>query len=174
MLLGGILVMGEEKIQQAVNIQLEVTMLRIHLQRSVVTRAGLVLAVFLAGCAMNLPDTSRTGSVHDITIEQEILPSEVSANIGDEVRFVNHRTTSIQVIFLEGDLDKVSCQRGFRSMGVMQEAAKVAPGDAASVCFNKPGLYSYTVRMTENVQGGETIHSGSIQVGKVATPVAKS
>ncbi len=146
-----------------------------HARHGVLTHAALVFGVILgAGCAMNLPSTSRTGSVHDITIEQEILPAEASANIGDEVRFVNHRTAAIQVIFLEGDLDKVSCQRGFRSLGVMREAAKVAPGDAASVCFNKPGFYSYTIRMTENVQGGETIRSGSIQVGKVATQTPKS
>jgi plastocyanin len=150
-------------------------MLRTHINHCIPTQVACVLGVILTvGCAMNLPNTSRTGSIHDITIEQEILPVEASANIGDEVRFVNHRTAAIKVIFLEGDLDKVSCQRGFRSMGMMREAAKIAPGDAASVCFNKPGFYSYTVRMTESVPGGEAIRSGSIQVGKVSTPSPKS
>lgn len=59
-------------------------------------------------------------------------------------------------------------------MGVMREAANIAPGDAASVCFNKPGFYSYTVRMTDSVPGGETIRSGSIQVGKVTLSTPKS
>jgi len=148
---------------------------RTHTIHGVLPQAALALGVILGmGCAMSIPNTSRTGSIHDITIEQEILPVEASANIGDEVRFVNHRTAAVKVIFLEGDLDKVSCQRGFRSMGVMREAAKIAPGDAASICFNKPGFYSYTVRITENVPGGETIRSGSIQVGKVSLPTPKS
>ena len=149
--------------------------MRTHTTYGVLTQATLALSVILGvGCAMGLPNTSRTGSIHDITIEQEILPVEASANVGDEVRFVNHRTADVKVIFLEGDLDKVSCQRGFRSMGVMREAAKIAPGDAASVCFNKPGVYSYTVRMTESVPGGETIRSGSIQVGKLPLSTPKS
>ena len=129
--------------------------MRTHAIHGVLLQAALASGVILGmGCAMSLPNASRTGSIHDITIEQEILPVEASANIGDEVRFVNHRTAPVKVVFLEGDLDKVSCQHGFRSMGVMREAAKIAPGDAASVCFNKPGFYSYTVRMTESVPGG--------------------
>ncbi len=148
---------------------------RTYLSHGVLTQAAFVFGVILAaGCALNLPNTSRTGSIHDINIEQDIVPAEASANIGDEVRFVNHRTAAIKVIFLEGDLDKVSCQRGFRSMGMMRDAAKIAPGDAASICFNKPGFYSYTVRMTESVPGGESIRSGSIQVGKVSTQTPKS
>ena len=148
----------------------------IHVTKcGVLAPTALVMSMMLdTGCALNLPSTSRTGSIHDVTIEQELLPTEISAGLGDEVRFVNHRTAAVQVIFLEGDLDKVSCQRGFRSLGVMQESAKIAPGDAASVCFNKSGFYSYTVRMSENVPGGETIHSGRIMVGNVTPSASKS
>lgn len=162
------------KVLWGYNFKLEVSM-RTYAIHGVLLQAALASGVILGmGCAMSLPNTSRTGSIHDITIEQEILPVEASANIGDEVRFVNHRTAAVKVVFLEGDLDKVSCQHGFRSMGVMREAAKIAPGDAASVCFNKPGFYNYTVRMTESVPGGETIRSGSIQVGKVTLSTPKS
>lgn len=146
-----------------------------HTTHGALTQAALTLgmALFGAGCAMSLPDTSRTGSIHDINIEQENAPSEASASVGDEVRFVNHRTAAIKVQFLEGDLDKVSCQRGFRSMGLMRETANISSGEAASVCFKKPGFYSYTVRMTSSVPGGEIIRTGSIQVGKVSPSPSK-
>lgn len=150
-------------------------MQRTHANSGVLIQMALVVGMILiVGCAMNLPPTSRSGATHNVTIEQELLPAETTAGIGDEVRFVNHRTADVKVIFLEGDLDKVSCQRGFRSMGVMRDSAKIAPGDAASVCFNKPGFYSFTVRMIESVPGGETIHSGRIQVGNVPTSTPKS
>lgn len=150
-------------------------MQRTHANSSALTQmAFMVGMILIVGCAMNLPPTSRSGATHDITIEQELLPAAITAGIGDEVRFVNHRTADVKVVFLEGDLDKVSCQRGFRFMGMMRDSAKIAPGEAASVCFNKPGFYGFTVRMIESVPGGETIHSGKIQVGNVHTDTPKS
>jgi hypothetical protein len=58
-------------------------------------------------------------------------------------------------------------------MGLMRETANISSGEAASVCFKKPGYYSYTVRMTSSVPGGEIIRTGSIMVGKVSTSPPK-
>lgn len=148
------------------NILLGGYMRRLHNSSIILT--CLVSLFLYTGCAMNLADSSRSGRVHDINIEQDVTPDEMTALIGDEIRWVNHRTGSVHVVFLDGDLEHVSCQRGFRSLGMLQESTKVTSGNAASLCFAKAGIYKYNVRMEANVPSGEIIYKGTIRINDPA------
>jgi plastocyanin len=53
-----------------------------------VAAAGLVLAT---GCA-GLPQTSRTAVIHDVKFEATLAPADLTVHVGDEIRWVNHRT----------------------------------------------------------------------------------
>ncbi len=48
------------------------------------------LAVFAVGCA-TLPQTTRTGDIHDIKIEEALSNVNLNVKIGDEIRWVNYR-----------------------------------------------------------------------------------
>lgn len=127
------------------------------------------LFLFTVGCA-GTPMTTRTGAVHDIKIEEGLTPVVVSVQVGDEVRWVNHRTMPAQIDFLGGALDQVSCQRGFTNwIGMRQESVIIGPNETASLCFSKAGLVSYNVRMDSALPGGKHIVPGEIRIGPIST-----
>jgi plastocyanin len=131
----------------------------------------LILAgLLLAGCA-SLPETTRTGVIRDVKIEHGLYPSDLLAQIGDEVRWVNHRSGSVGIHFLGGALDHVSCTRGFSNfLGMKKESATIKPSESGSLCFSQAGFFSYNVRMADMVPGGELIEAGTIRVGSVPKP----
>jgi hypothetical protein len=55
--------------------------------------AGLVL---IAGCA-GLPQTSRTAVIHEVKFEANLEPADLSVHVGDEIRWVNHRTLPVLI-----------------------------------------------------------------------------
>lgn len=58
-----------------------------------------LLALTLTGCATPFADSSRTGRIHDVNIEHDVIPTELTVSIGDEIRWVNHRTGLVRVYF---------------------------------------------------------------------------
>jgi len=130
----------------------------------------LLLAVVLSvGCA-GLPETSRSGSIHDVKIEHGISPSDLIVEIGDEVRWINHRSGVVQIDFLGNELDRVSCARGFTNwIGTKKESATIKANQSASLCFSQAGAVSYNVRMEAMVPGGKVIEPAIIRVGRLGS-----
>ncbi|HEY5931457.1 MAG TPA: hypothetical protein VIT63_00990 [Nitrospira sp.] len=125
---------------------------------------GAVLSMGLMACAG--PKTSRSGDIQTVNIEAEAHPADLVVNVGDEVRWVNHRSQSVQVD-LVGDMhETLSCQRGFSNfLGMKRESATIDPNESVSACFSKVGLIKYNLRMDDSLPGGKKITSGTVQIG---------
>lgn len=134
--------------------------------------AGAVLLTTAAGCASiqgttSIADTTRTGVIHDVNFEERMTPVNLRVQPGDEVRWVNMRSTPVSVEFLGDALSDVTCQRGFSNLlRRQQETATIEPNESASLCFGKVGTVTYNARMESPVAGGQTIESGTIYVGE--------
>jgi hypothetical protein len=117
-------------------------------------------AILLAGmlsvsACSTLPTGTRTGKVYDILIsDEDIQPIDLMVEIGDEVRFRNHRLKPVYVFFFRDYRDEVSCQRGFTLFWGTEEEAKIESAESASLCFGRPGTVGYTVRFDVTYFGG--------------------
>ena len=133
-------------------------------QRYVWALVGIALSVGLTACAG--PQYSRSGEIHTVNIEQDIHPADLIVNIGDEVRWVNHRTLPVQ-LDLVGDVhDGLSCERGFSNfLGMKAESTTIKANESAAACFSKVGVIKYNLRMDSALPGGKAITSGTVQVG---------
>jgi plastocyanin len=122
------------------------------------------------GCASirgtdSIADTTRTGVIHDVSFESRMTPVSLQVRPGDEVRWVNKRSTPVTVEFLGDALAVVTCQSGFSSLlRRQQETATIEPNEGASLCFGKVGTVTYNARMESPVAGGQLIESGTIRV----------
>ena len=128
--------------------------------------------VATAGCAAiagtaGIADSTRTGAIHDVRFAERMTPSDLRVQVGDEVRWVNQRSTPVQVQFLGSALDDVVCQSGFSNvLRRQQESATIRPNESASLCFGRAGTVTYNVRMDSPVAGGQSIESGTIRVSQ--------
>ncbi len=129
------------------------------------TVLSLILGLIgLSACAA--PPTTRTGEIQDVNIEDGLAPSILTVGIGDEVRWINHRTLPVSIDFLGGALDEVSCHRGFANwFGMKKESATLGASKSVSVCFAKAGVIVYNVRMDSALPGGKQIAKGEVRVG---------
>lgn len=124
------------------------------------------LSLLTAGCA-NSPMTTRTGDIVDVKIENDVTPKRVIALVGDEVRWVNHRSQPVRIDFTGGALDDASCRRGFTNwIGMKKESVQLDANETASLCFSGRGVHTYNVRMDSALPGGKQIVQGEVQVGK--------
>ena len=128
-------------------------------------------ALLIAGCQTiggeSMPTLTRTGEVKDIII---VAPTSVTANPGDEIRWINKRQGAVRIIFLNPVTENLTCQRNFGGpMGFgtkrNEYAAKLGSNESASVCFRDPGEVKYVVRAASNDPIGEQNIAGSILVG---------
>lgn len=133
---------------------------------------GAALLATAAGCASiqgtdSIADTTRTGTIHDVSFEERMTPASLRVQPGDEVRWVNKRSTPVTVEFLGNALADVTCQSGFSSLlRRQQETATIEPNQSASLCFGMAGTVTYNARMESPVAGGQMIESGTIRVGQ--------
>lgn len=112
-----------------------------------------------------LPGTSRTGTVREITIEEQVSPHEMFAAMGDEIRWVNLRSEPVHVGFLgSSPLKEVSCQKGFSSFGVLQDFVTIPPQQSASLCFAKPGNVQFNVWLDTDDLRGKFTRTATIRV----------
>jgi len=129
-----------------------------------------VALLAIAGCAAiagtaGIATASRTGTIHDVKFEQRTTPLELWVQRGDEIRWVNQRSSPVLIEFLEDALENVTCQSGFSSvLRRQQESATIKPNENASLCFGKAGTVTYNVRMDSAVAGGQMIESGTIHI----------
>jgi plastocyanin len=136
----------------------------------------LMLALATAGCQTSpltsenreLAKSSRTGAIHDIRIGEAITPEQLMVKPGDEVRWINGRSASGQIVFTDTLRDRVSCQNRFTG----RDSTKIDPNEYVSLCFSSPGTYKYTARMGSPVPGGEKNLSGIVVVhGEESLPL---
>lgn len=136
---------------------------------------SLVIVVTLlavTGCAAiagtgSIASTSRTGTIHDVSFAETMTPVNLRVQPGDEIRWVNKRSTPVTVEFLADALEDVSCQVGFSSfLRRQQETATIEPNETASLCFSKAGTVTYNARMDSPVAGGQIIEAGTIRIGQ--------
>lgn len=130
---------------------------------------GVALLV-ITGCAAiagtsGIATTTRTGVIHDVSFAESMSPVNLRVKPGDEVRWVNKRSTPVTVEFLADALKDVSCQAGFSSfLRRQQEMATIASNATASLCFGMTGTVTYNARMESPVAGGQLIESGTIRI----------
>jgi plastocyanin len=128
-------------------------------------------ALLAVGCA-TVENTTRTGTIYDVTFAERMTPANLRVETGDEIRWINQRSTPVTVEFLEGALDTVSCEQGFSKRGLTnlrgarEESTTIKSNDSASLCFTVAGTVTYNARMESAVAGGQTIESGTIRVGR--------
>src|SRR5690606_39666873 len=80
--------------------------------------AGAAVLATAVGCASirgtdSISDTSRTGAIHTVNFEERMTPTNLRVQPGDEVRWVNQRSTAVTVELLGDALADVTCQTGF-------------------------------------------------------------
>lgn len=124
----------------------------------------MVVAGSLMACAG--PQTTRSGEIHTIKIEKGPEPAQAVVNVGDEVRWENHRSLPVRVDLVGEVQDTLSCERGFSNfLGVKRDSATVAPNESVAACFSRVGVIKYNLRMDSALPGGHEISSGTVQVG---------
>lgn len=124
----------------------------------------LIMVLFLAACS-SLPSSTRTGTVKEILIAEDLSPLQATVRIGDEIRWINQREGRVQIVFLDPIEDRIACYRGF-GLGGVANATRLAPNNSISLCFSVPGPVRYIVRMDTVLPSGELNVRGVIQVEK--------
>ena len=116
-----------------------------------------------------MPGLTRTGEVKDVVIRDVVEPTSVTANPGDEIRWINKRQGDVRVILLNPMGENIICQRNFGGqMGGTNRTeftAKLGSNESASLCFRDAGDVKYVVRAASNDPMGEQNLAGTISVG---------
>ena len=135
-----------------------------------------VAVLVTVGCAghQHFPESSRTGGVFEVKIDNSLTPQAVTANRGDEVRWINMSNAPVDVSVVQTREELISCQKGFAStnlgylFGTSEYEnivmATVRPNESASLCFAIPGKYVYTVRKDPSTTGSLDKRTGSITI----------
>ena len=131
------------------------------MRRSLIALAGLLL---MTGCA-GLAETTRTAVIHEVKFEENLTPADLTVRVGDEVRWVNHRTLPVRIDIPGMNREMLSCERDFSNfIGLVGETAELSPSKSVSLCFSKGMVISYNARMKSAVPGGMVIQPGTIRV----------
>jgi plastocyanin len=149
-----------------------------HIQH-IILASGLVM---IAGCQTiggdSMPTLTRTGEVKDVIISERVEPTSLTVNAGDEIRWINKRRATVQVIFLKPMTENLACQRNFGGplgFGTKRNeyTAKIGSNKTASVCFREPGEVNYVDRVwRERFQSAPNIRRadrGEIRWGGMKT-----
>jgi plastocyanin len=137
-----------------------------------------LLALATIGCASHppFPDASLTGKMVEVQIGESLTPREITAKPGDEVRWVNSTSDSVDISFVEPLDNRVSCQKGFVSAGwgylfgggsAQPESLVVATVHSskyASLCFSAPGTYAYTIKRETTEKSKEHGIAGTVTI----------
>lgn len=138
------------------------------MKRMLTALTAVVVAGSLVACAG--PQTSRSGDIHTVDIENEVQPADLVVNIGDEVRWANHRSLPVRLdLAVRNPRETLSCERGFSNfIGMKRDSAEIAPNESASACFSKVGVVKYNLCMESALPGVKTITSGTVRVGDLS------
>lgn len=126
-----------------------------------------LLMVTLMACS-NMPSVTRTGTVKNVVIRDDLKPQVVTVSSGDEVRWVNQRQGAVRVEFIDTIKNAISCNDGFYRLELIgagvDNTATLSPDETASLCFHEVGKKRYVVRMDSTTPGGEANLSGTLDV----------
>jgi plastocyanin len=133
-----------------------------------------MLATLGCGSHQRFPESSLTGGVFELKIDDSLTPLSVTAKRGDEVRWINRSKAQVDVSVVQTREELISCQKGFTSTNVgylfgTSEyeniiMATVRPNEFASLCFAIPGKYAFSVRKDPSKTGSLDKMTGSITV----------
>jgi plastocyanin len=127
----------------------------------------IMVAVGFSACT-SLPEASRTAAIHDIKLQLEVSPENLTVAPGDEVRWVNLRKDNVYLQIPDLNAEDLSCQNGFTNwLGQIQESVRIKPDNTVSLCFKKPAVVLYNIRADTALGGGTRDFSGSVRVGKI-------
>ncbi len=101
--------------------------------------------LYMAGC-QSLPSAPRSGEMKEIVIGENLSPTELSVNTGDEVRWTNKHMVPVRIEFLEPVDGKLSCHNNFGGVMTGRNAVTLGPNESASLCFREPIDSKYVVR----------------------------
>jgi hypothetical protein len=140
---------------------------RRHAQWNGLTVVCVGLAL-IAGCA-NPPGTQPVRT-HDIHILEHVSPQDLYVTTGDEVRWQNLRPDPVKVGLLSHDhLDLVSCGKGFKRLGMVDDTATIPPMGYVSLCFSRPGIVQYNVWLNPADPRGRMTPTARIEVSNLST-----
>ena len=122
------------------------------------------------GCT-SLPPSSRTAAIHDVKIEEALSADNLLVQPGDEIRWINLRKQEAQIEIPNLNADDLACQREFSNwMGSVHETVVLKSNESASLCFKKPAVVNYNVRVDTALAGTKKVLTGVI---KVVTPLSQ-
>ena len=141
-----------------------------HVHRIILTTSLLMFAGCQTIGGESMPTLTRTGEVKDVIISERVEPTSLTVNAGDEIRWINKRRATVQVIFLKPMTENLACQRNFGGplgFGTKRNeyTAKIGSNKTASVCFREPGEVNYVVRAESTDHTGGQSMAGTISIG---------
>jgi len=130
------------------------------LSRRWATYMVLALAFLCSGCGLFSKEEQHR-PVHHVLIQDGdfVVPRELRATIGEEIRWYNTLSTPVHLGFLGvKPIEDVSCGKGFTTVfGGVKDMVTIRAGDFVSACFNRAGTLKYNVW----VDLGDPLHSMS-------------
>ena len=125
-----------------------------------VNYAVLLLVLLCSGCGLFLKAKPQS-PVHDVLIRDVdfIVPGEIRAAVGEEIRWHNQLSVPIYLGFLGvKPIKEVSCGKGFTTFfGGIADIVTIRAGDYVSACFSRAGTLKYNMWMDL----GDPLHSMS-------------
>ena len=112
----------------------------------IATSLCLTISMGLAAACGHAP-TQAARTVRTVEISNQVSPHVMYASPGDEVRWMNARSTPVRVGFLSLRLvEDHQCQKGIVDFfGQVNDLVTIAPGESISLCFNRTGDLRYNV-----------------------------
>lgn len=127
---------------------------------------AVVLTIGMGYGCTSLPPSSRTAAIHDVRIDDGLSADNLLVQPGDEIRWVNHRKLEAQIEIPNLNSDDLACQREFSNwMGSVRETVVLKANESASLCFKKPAVVNYNVRVDTATAGTKKVLPGVIKVG---------
>ena len=113
---------------------------------------GVMVLTSLVGCEHTQLNPSNT--IRSVQIRDTVQPAMLYAQVGDEIRWQNLSDKVVHMRFLgTPNWEAVTCERGFRWMGLRQDSATIKPKEFVSLCFSQPNTLRFNVWMDwENSQ----------------------
>ena len=109
---------------------------------------ALLLLSIGSGCGLfakgETPWPVRDVHIHD---GNAIVPDEIRATVGDEIRWHNQLSVPVHLGFLGvNPIKEISCGKGFTTwFGEIKDIVTIRAGDYVSACFSRAGTLRYNI-----------------------------
>lgn len=100
-----------------------------------------------------------------VKILDEVKPTTLYVRVGDEIRWLNLQSSPVRVGILNGGWhDDVTCEKGFKRFGTMEDLVVIAPQEYVSLCFAKPVTVHYNVWLDAQNFKGSMSRTATIRI----------